>query len=378
MSVAPARRRAAGTTAEVFDVAVVGGGPAGISTALWLRRLGHRVVVVERSGYDDVRIGEHLAPPALAALERLDARPLADPPRARPLPGTSSAWGDDALLFRSDIDSPWGPGRTISRPGFDAALAELAAGRGASVRRRCRVHDVHRDGDGWRLVLPDATIACAALVDATGRRGWLARRLGARLRPHDALVAVAGRCPPPGSVRTQESSVWVEALSDGWWYSALLPDGALMAVWLTDADALRGHDPGRAWLAALERTRHTRRRVLTHAPPPAVDVRSARSASLDRAAGPGWLAVGDAALCRDPLSSSGLALALAGGERAAQALDAHGRGHTSALPEHDAAIQRELARYLATRASVYELEARWPDAPFWARRQRSAPSIAPT
>jgi 2-polyprenyl-6-methoxyphenol hydroxylase-like FAD-dependent oxidoreductase len=187
-------------------------------------------------------------------------------------------------------------------------------------------------------------------------------------------MGLAGRCPPRDSSGTHESSVWVEALRDGWWYSAPLPDGALMAVWLTDAEELRGRDPARAWLTALTSASHTRVRVLAHAPPQRIHVRSARSACLDRAAGPGWLAVGDAALCRDPLSSSGLALALAGGEQAALAVDAHARGHASALPEHDAAVQRELARYLATRAGYYRLETRWPDAPFWARRQRSEPT----
>ena len=41
-----------------FDVAVIGGGPAGCSTALALTRLGYRCLVVEKSDYSNVRVGE--------------------------------------------------------------------------------------------------------------------------------------------------------------------------------------------------------------------------------------------------------------------------------------------------------------------------------
>lgn len=352
------------------DVAIVGGGPAGLSTALWLRRRGHRVVVLERSTYDDVRLGEHLAPEAVAALARLEAHRVLDPPRGRPTPGTCSAWGDPALAFRSDIESPWGSGRTVLRPAFDAALAELAVERGVELRRGQAVHAVRRDGDGWRLTLPADALACAVLVDATGRRGRLARQLGARPCRHDALVGLAGGCPPHDAGAVRDAAVWVEAAEDGWWYSALLPDATLMLVWLTDADALAGRTPMAVWHAALESAPHTRARLQGHSLPSAIHVRAAHSSHLRPAAGPGWIAVGDAAASWDPLSSAGLARALAGGEHAAATIDAHARGHGTALAEHDRAVEHELARYLATRTSNYRLETRWPHAPFWARRHR--------
>lgn len=352
------------------DVAIVGGGPAGLSTALWLRRAGHRVVVLERSTYDDVRLGEHLAPEAVAALDRLDARGVLDPPRARPTPGTCSAWGGPDLAFRSDIESPWGCGRTVLRPAFDAALAELAVERGVALRRGQAVHAVARDGAGFRVTLPSGALACAVLVDATGRRGRLARQLGARPCRHDALVGLAGRCPPHDPAAVRNAAVWVEAAEDGWWYSAVLPDASLMLVWLTDADALAGRTPAQVWHAALVGAPHTQERLRGHALPSRIHVRSARSAHLRPASGPGWLAVGDAAASWDPLSSSGLARALAGGEHAAAIIDAHARGHADALAEHDHAVERELARYLTTRTRYYRLETRWPHAPFWARRHR--------
>ena len=61
------------------DVAIIGGGPAGIATALALTRAGRRVAVIERTRYDGVRIGETL------------------PPRARPLLAGDAAMTWDPL-----------------------------------------------------------------------------------------------------------------------------------------------------------------------------------------------------------------------------------------------------------------------------------------
>jgi len=46
----------------VIDVAIVGGGVAGATTAMVLARHGLSTVVIERSSYDHLRIGETLPP----------------------------------------------------------------------------------------------------------------------------------------------------------------------------------------------------------------------------------------------------------------------------------------------------------------------------
>ena len=46
-------------------VLIVGGGPAGLATALELAHQHIAAMVVERSAYNDLRIGEHLTPPGV-------------------------------------------------------------------------------------------------------------------------------------------------------------------------------------------------------------------------------------------------------------------------------------------------------------------------
>ena len=62
-----------------YPVLIVGGGPAGLSTAIELARLGTAAWIVERSRYNDVRVGEHLQPSGvlrLCAVERTSEMPL--------------------------------------------------------------------------------------------------------------------------------------------------------------------------------------------------------------------------------------------------------------------------------------------------------------
>src|SRR3954468_11225379 len=59
-----------------FDVLVVGGGPAGASTAYWLARAGHSVCVVERKTFPrDKTCGDGLTPRAVHQLQEMGLGP---------------------------------------------------------------------------------------------------------------------------------------------------------------------------------------------------------------------------------------------------------------------------------------------------------------
>lgn len=96
---------------------------------------------------------------------------------------------------------------------------------------------------------------------------------------------------------------------------------------------------------------------------------SAASGRLVPWCGPGWLAVGDAALSLDPLSSQGIFHALYTGLRAGEAIADALDGHDAALAAYDHRLFEIRAAYLHNRAAAYAAEPQWADQPFWCRRR---------
>ena len=117
------------------DVIVIGGGPAGAATALHLARAGRIVVLIERSTYDDLRLGETL-PPAVNPMLR-DLGLWSDFLAMDPVPSyqTASAWGAPDIAARSFILSAHGHGWHVDRARFDALIASAAEAAGANVQR---------------------------------------------------------------------------------------------------------------------------------------------------------------------------------------------------------------------------------------------------
>ncbi|MEA2238067.1 MAG: hypothetical protein QOC81_2791 [Thermoanaerobaculia bacterium] len=327
-------------------VAIVGGGPAASAAALSLARRGIASTIIERGDDLGDKPGESLPPSALPLLQALGI----SPDDHLPSTGNRSAWGSDAIDDMPFIFSPYGNGWHLDRRRFERMLIDRAVAAGVTRRIGTRVATVARDGRTWHLQLDNGSaIDCAFLIDATGRSSWLSRRLGARRVHHDRLIAMVaflenGRC--------DDATTLIEAAEDGWWYSAPLPDSRLVVMLVSDTP--RPWIPAPLTQARIEKGGYamgnTRRPL-----PRRVDAGSAR---LDRAGGDGWLAIGDAAMSFDPISSHGLLTALATGLAA---------GETS-LDDYQAFVDTTWRAYTRMRHACYASEERWADKPFWQRR----------
>ena len=147
------------------DLLIVGGGPAGLATALHAARAGLDVTVWEqRPGVVDKACGEGLMPGAVAALQDLGVSP----------PGerlTGIRYLDD----RHQVEAPFavGPGRGVRRTALHDALRRAVADAGVTIEERVATQ-VSQDRDH---VTVDATRA-RYVVAADGLHSPVRRALG--------------------------------------------------------------------------------------------------------------------------------------------------------------------------------------------------------
>jgi flavin-dependent dehydrogenase len=362
-----------------YDVVILGGGPAGAAAALSLR--GHApslsVALVEQSGYDMPRVGETLPPTVQAVLAQLGVWETFVGEGHVAAYGTSSAWGSDELCANEFIYHPAGRGWHLDRRRFDRMLARAAADRGVNTYAGHKFTGSRPAGrGGWQLDLRDergseAVIEAPFVIDATGRRAAFAGQRGVGKILLDRLLGVHVTYGARDSEPCADTYTLVEAWEEGWWYSALLPEGKVVVFCMSDADIVkrRGLNSADAWLGLLGRTLHTRERVRDTTPLGAPSVHAAHTHRLERVTGDAWLAVGDAATTFDPLSSQGVLKSLRSGVLASYAVADYFKGTASGLEKYEALTTREFNDYLSARADFYGRERRWEGSPFWLRRR---------
>jgi flavin-dependent dehydrogenase len=352
------------------EVLVVGAGPAGCATALALLAAGRSVTVIDRAAPAAVGWGEVLPPAAWPALEGLGLAGSFREQRHLPARIVRCRWGTGPAYEIDLALHPYGGGWHLDRGRFDAMLRDAVRARGGSVERGA-LRRVRRDDGQWLVSMGArfGPVRADVLVDASGRARAVARRLGAGRSALDALVGLVAVGPTVRAEGPVRVATVIEAADAGWWYAGRLPGGRVVAAFLTDPDLLPvGRDRlPRFFAAALARTALVAREWVEVAGPATLRVAPAGTGRLGCPAGPGWLAVGDAAMAFDPLSGHGIAAALDSGLRAGAVVDRMLSGDGGAHVDHARIADAAYRAQLRLRAHYYGQERR--QTPFWQRRR---------
>ncbi|GAA0569045.1 tryptophan 7-halogenase [Halomonas salifodinae] len=357
-----------------FDLVILGAGPAGCATALAAIAAGvERVAILDRPTRQAFRVGESAAPDIAAKLRLLGISDDLSARGHRPYYTNLSLWAGERR-FDDFLHRSTGGGWHLDRERFDEDLRLASCERGAQLLTPAVLKSLRWDSGEWQLKITYQgkrhLLSCRYLVDASGRGASLGRRLGIERKRLDDLVAVACKLPSAGRL---EGMTLVESVADGWWYATRLPDGSALLALMSDVAIIqqKGLRKGETFSALWAQTEELQQWLQpSRLPTRSLTCFAAHSGFITRAAGPGWIAVGDALAAFDPLTSSGISNALGDALAAAPVItDWLHRSGLQAAEQYAFRANRGINRFLREWQGQYGLERRWSDHPFWARRR---------
>lgn len=184
----------------LYDVAIIGGGPAGSSFATFARQRGLNVILFEKEKFPRDHIGESLIPFTYWKLKELGV--LEDLKKfATYKPGVNFVDAD------AKKQSTWCFGKVLKdesqmaihtlRAPFDKALLDNAKKLGAEVHEEHKVKEINTEDPSGNVFLKvenkegeNFNIKARFLIDASGQNSFMAKKLGAKI-PYEGLDRVA-------------------------------------------------------------------------------------------------------------------------------------------------------------------------------------------
>jgi len=334
----------------IYDVAIIGGGPAGSTAATLLARAGRRVIVCEREKFPRFHIGESLLPISMQTFTRLGVHEKFE--RAgflRKFGGEmASACSDEGVKFyfkdgyRSQTETSY----QVPRAEFDQVLLDHAAENGADVREETAVNGVEFFADRVELQLESKgsasrKISARYVIDASGRHSVLGNHFKLKeTYPHLQKISIfahyEGVEADPGRDGTLTRQL--RAMDRWFWYIPLPNDRASIGVVLDTALFKQAKKSPEAFLAESLAEHSFLARRMTNARRVTPAYASADfSYRQTRLTGERWMLAGDAAGFIDPVFSSGVFLALLAGEQCADILNV--------VLDHPGKARRLFAKY---------------------------------
>ncbi len=324
--------------ASSYDAIVIGAGPGGSAAAAIAARGGLRTLLLEREPAPAFKIGESLMPDTHGVFEKMGALDAMRESRFVEKHSVQffARTGKASKPFYFDEERPGDDSaRTwqVRRSEFDQLLMDTAARQGAEVHRGVNVRDaLFEDGRavGVRAAADGAggttELAGRVVIDATGQSALIARRLDLG-RVDYGLRHASIHTHFRGAIRDEgrdEGATLILHTRSGecwFWYIPLAGDVVSVGV-VGPMDTLVRNREGRPHEIFFEEVGNCaeiERRIRPARQCRPVSVMKDFSYRIEKMAGDGWVAIGDAFSFIDPVYSSGVFLALKSGEMAAEA-----------------------------------------------------------
>ena len=319
-----------------YDVVIIGGGPTGATAAAILAMNGRRVAVIEKEHFPRYHVGESLVPYCYFTLNRIG---MVEKLRKTHF---TKKYSVQFASTRGNISQPFYFGEhldhaaaqtwQVRRSEFDKMLLDNAREKGADVFEGWRVREaLENDGAITGIIAQDENddrneFIAPVTIDASGRNSFFVNRNGWRVMD-DQLKKVSIWTYYKGAKRDagiDEGATTVAYIPEkGWfWYIPLADDVVSVGVVAEKSYLYREtRDPQEIFLREIQNNRW----IADHLAPGTQFgefwVTGDYSYRSKYCAADGVVLAGDAFAFLDPVFSTGVLLALVGGELAADAVE---------------------------------------------------------
>lgn len=315
--------------AERFDAIVIGGGPAGSTAALVLARAGFSVCVLEKDAHPRFHIGESILPRTTPLLKELGLEAAAAALPQVPKYGAEFGFGNDFDTMKfgfSDGLLRGFPVFNIERAPLDTMLFKQAAAAGAACSENEGVKAISKlaHDDVEVQTTTGRTIRGRVLIDASGHGTVVGRHVGTRkpfadpdlqkvayFEHFEGVERLTGQAAGhPGIFMTDE----------GWFWVIHTSDTVTSVGFVTRPDFCKQINvPANGMLQwAIARCPVVRHRMRNATGPTTNKTLADFSYTCRPHAGDGYFLVGDAGCFLDPIFSTGVTLAMMGGNECAK------------------------------------------------------------
>lgn len=192
------------------DILILGGGVAGLSLAIALRKIGYSVNVVEKSNYENFIHGEHVPSSIVNLLEVLSIPKSVLAENSIRCNGVIGYWTNKEVV-KQGIFNHDGFDFILNRPRFEFSLSLFAKSLGITFYTGTRLSKIETN----KAILTNGlTFNFDYLFDCTGRNS--SYHNNTRLI-FDSMIGIT--YTTPHNVEKEDSEIIIDSTENGWWYS---------------------------------------------------------------------------------------------------------------------------------------------------------------